>query len=288
VVQSRYSSPTLPPLLRPLHHSSTLFPPSSISRFPWETLPGCSSASPPTKHSSRPPKTFTSSPPGTSTPTHGPGRVRLPPQSSSPSIPETFPQWAPQFDSSPDRARLSAPTPPIGTPSARTAGTSAMSPPGAPQPTPFAPSAPSTIPAPCIDVPTPPALEAATLRLFLAVALPRPPAVSTVGRTILPPIGIAKAARRRPLSGVQPLPRRSFPRRRPATKWTQKLMTESSRPPPSPTRSLQSAFEMATPRARSTTILPAPLGPNQGNRSLPPAAPVSPSPMSRNPSGLAR
>jgi len=59
-------------------------------------------------------------------------------------------------------------------------------------------------------------------------------------------------------------------------------------PPPSPTRSLQSAFEMATPRPRSTTILPAPLEPNQGNRSLPPAEPVSPSPMSRNPSGLAR
>jgi len=59
-------------------------------------------------------------------------------------------------------------------------------------------------------------------------------------------------------------------------------------PPASPTRSLQSAFEMPTPRARSTTILPAPVGPNQGNRPLPPAEPVSPSPMSRNPSGLAR
>jgi len=59
-------------------------------------------------------------------------------------------------------------------------------------------------------------------------------------------------------------------------------------PPTSPTRSLQSAFEMPTPRARSTTILPAPLGPTQGNRPLPPAEPVRPSPMSRNPSGLAR
>ena len=59
-------------------------------------------------------------------------------------------------------------------------------------------------------------------------------------------------------------------------------------PPASPTRSLQSAFEMATPRARSTTILPAPLGPSQGNRPLSPVEPVSPSPMSRNPSGLAR
>ena len=59
-------------------------------------------------------------------------------------------------------------------------------------------------------------------------------------------------------------------------------------PPASPTRSLQSAFDMATPRARSTMILPAPLGPGQGNRPLPPTAPVRPSPMSRNPSGLAR
>jgi len=59
-------------------------------------------------------------------------------------------------------------------------------------------------------------------------------------------------------------------------------------PSASPTRSLQSAFEMATPRARSTTILPAPLGPSQGHRPLPPAEPVSPAPMSRNPSGLAR
>jgi len=59
-------------------------------------------------------------------------------------------------------------------------------------------------------------------------------------------------------------------------------------PPASPTRSLQSAFEMATPRARSTTILPAPVGPSQGSRSLPPAEPASPSPMTRTPSGLAR
>jgi len=59
-------------------------------------------------------------------------------------------------------------------------------------------------------------------------------------------------------------------------------------PPASPTRCLQSAFEMVTPRARSTTILPAPLGPTQGNRPLPPAEPVSPSPISRNTSGLAR
>jgi len=59
-------------------------------------------------------------------------------------------------------------------------------------------------------------------------------------------------------------------------------------PPASPTRSLQSVFEMATPRARSSTILPAPVGPSQGSRSLPPAEPASPSPMTRTPSGLAR
>ena len=58
-------------------------------------------------------------------------------------------------------------------------------------------------------------------------------------------------------------------------------------PPASPTRSLQSAFEMATPRARSSTILPAQVGPTQGSRPLPPVKPASPSPMSRTPLGLA-
>jgi len=59
-------------------------------------------------------------------------------------------------------------------------------------------------------------------------------------------------------------------------------------PPPSPTRSLQSAFKMATPRARRMTAIQAPVGPNQGTQSLLPAEPISPSPMSRTPSGLAR
>jgi len=59
-------------------------------------------------------------------------------------------------------------------------------------------------------------------------------------------------------------------------------------PPPSPTRSLQSAFEMATPRARRTTILPASVRPTQGSGTLPPAEQPSPSPMSRTASGLAR
>jgi len=59
-------------------------------------------------------------------------------------------------------------------------------------------------------------------------------------------------------------------------------------PPPSPTRSLQSAFEMATPRARRTTILPASVRPAPGSGQLPPMEPQSPSPMSRSSSGLAR
>ena len=59
-------------------------------------------------------------------------------------------------------------------------------------------------------------------------------------------------------------------------------------PPPSPTRSLQSAFEMATPRARRTTILPASVRPAPGTGQLPPVEPQSPSPMSRTPSGLAQ
>jgi len=59
-------------------------------------------------------------------------------------------------------------------------------------------------------------------------------------------------------------------------------------PPPSPTRSLQSAFEMATPRARRTTILPASVRPAQGFGQLPPVEPQSPSPMSQSNSGLAR
>ena len=58
-------------------------------------------------------------------------------------------------------------------------------------------------------------------------------------------------------------------------------------PRPSPTRSLQSAFEMATPRARRTTILPASVRPAPGPGQLPPVEPQSPSPMSRTPSGLA-
>jgi len=59
-------------------------------------------------------------------------------------------------------------------------------------------------------------------------------------------------------------------------------------PPPSPTRSLQSAFEMATPTARRMMAIQAPVGSTQGSQSLVPAEPISPSPMSGTPSGLAR
>ena len=58
--------------------------------------------------------------------------------------------------------------------------------------------------------------------------------------------------------------------------------------PPPPTRSLRSAFEMATPRARRTTILPASVRPAPGFGQLPPVDPQSPSAMSRSNSGLAR
>jgi len=45
---------------------------------------------------------------------------------------------------------------------------------------------------------------------------------------------------------------------------------------------------MATPRATSITILPASVRPSQRRGLLAPVEPQSPSPMSRNPSGLAR
>jgi len=59
-------------------------------------------------------------------------------------------------------------------------------------------------------------------------------------------------------------------------------------PHPSRTCSPQSAFEMATPRARRTTGVQAPLGPTQGTQSHLPAEPFGPSPMNLTLSGLAR
>ena len=63
---------------------------------------------------------------------------------------------------------------------------------------------------------------------------------------------------------------------------------EDPLPAPSPTCSLQSAFEMATPRARRTTILPPSVRPAQRSGAPPPPEQPSPSPMSRAPSCLAR
>ena len=171
--QSPFLSPTLQPPPQPLRHPSTPFPASSTSLSPLENRPGCPSASPPTKHSSRStrshspssrktrksfsrvlrsrsstPKTFTSSPRDISTPTHNPETARLPPRSSFPSTLGTYSRWVPQFDCSPDREQLNALTHSTDTRSARTAGDTAMSPPGVPPPIPFAPSAPSTTPGP--------------------------------------------------------------------------------------------------------------------------------------------
>jgi len=58
--------------------------------------------------------------------------------------------------------------------------------------------------------------------------------------------------------------------------------------PTSPTRTLQQAFKMATPRAqRSSTIL-APQRPSIDQSGPPPLEPPSPSPAPRTGSGLAR
>ena len=126
---------------------------------------------------------------------------------------------------------LEAPTLPIGTRSVRTAGDSATSPPGAPPPLLFAPSAPSTTPEQCTSATTPLALDVAALRLLLAVVLPRHRAAPIAEAPTLRLTGIVTPARLRPLSGVHPLPTRSFSRPAPATKWTRPPTTETSRRP---------------------------------------------------------
>jgi len=253
---SPYSSPTLPLPLRPLR--PTLMPshPSSTSLSRWETLPGCPFASPPTRpnspstlspspssrrirasssrasrNRSLSPRTFASSPPDSSTQTPAQERAKLPRRSLSPFTLGTSRQWVPPSDSSLTRVPLSGPTPQTDTLSARIAGASATSLPDARLPTQFAPFVSSTTPVRPTAVPTPPALEVATLRLLLAVALPHRPAASTVA-TITPPyIGSAKAVRYRPLSGVQPLPPRTLHRRPLATRWTRPPTTRTTRPP---------------------------------------------------------
>ena len=126
---------------------------------------------------------------------------------------------------------LSEHTLPIGTRSARTAGGSAMSPPGAQLLGPSAPSVPSITPVPCTDAPTPPALEVATLRLLLAVALPPHRGAPTAAGPTLRLTGIVSPARLRPLSGVPPMPKRLFSRCPLVTRWTPPPTPMTSRPP---------------------------------------------------------
>jgi len=158
------------------------------------------------------PRTFASSPPDISTLTPSPGEARLPPQLSSLSTQGTSRRWTPQYVSFHAREALSGPTTPIGTLSARTAGAMGMSPLDVPPSTRAAPFVPSTIPVPCPNVPTLPALEVGTLRLLLAVALPHHHDAPTVEAPTLRLTGIVTPVQLRPLSGVPPLPRRSFAR----------------------------------------------------------------------------
>jgi len=106
-----------------------------------------------------------------------------------------------------------------------------MSPPGAALPIPCVPSARSTTPERHTTAPTPPVLEVATLRLLLAAALPHQPSTSTAAETTPPLIRIAKATRLHILSGVPPLPPRSYPHPLLATRWIWPPTRWSSCPP---------------------------------------------------------
>jgi len=256
VVQSPSSSPTLPLLLPPSLHTSTLSLPSSTSLSRWVSPAGCPFASPPTRLNSpstpsplpsspktlmnsspasgcqsSTPRTFISSPPDTSTQTPHPGRANLPPPSSSQSTPGTSQQWAPPYASSPARGLSSMLTPLIDTRSARTAGATDTSLPDAPRLTLCAPSAPSTTPVPCTGAPTLPALEEATLRLLLAVVLPHHRDAPTAKAPTQRLTGIVTPARLGRLSGVPPLPKRLFSRHPPVTRWTRLPTKTTSRPP---------------------------------------------------------
>jgi len=140
----------------------------------------------------------------------------------------TFLQWDPQSGSSHVRRQSSEPIPQTGTRSVRTAEAMVTSPPGVHRLTPSAPFAPSTTPEPHTVAPIPPALEVATLRLLLAVAIPHRPAVLAVGKATPPSIRIARATPRHPLSGIQPLPPRLIPRPQPQMRWTQPPTSWSS------------------------------------------------------------
>jgi len=87
-----------------------------------------------------------------------------------------------------------------------------VTPPDPALPDPSAPSLPSTTPVPCTDAQTPPALEVATLRLLLAVALPHHRGAPTAEGPTLRLTGIVSPIRHRPLLGVWPLPKRLFSR----------------------------------------------------------------------------
>jgi len=169
-------------------------------------------------------------------------------------------------------------TPPIDTLSARTAGGSAMSPLGAPPQAQSAPSAPSTTPVLRTDALTPPALGVAPLRLLLAVALPHHRGASTAAVPTLRLTGIVSPVRLRPPSCIPPLPKRLFPRRPLATKWTRPPTIMTSHPP---------LHQPALSSRRSRCLLQEPEGqrffrPHQGpakatGRSLP-RSPLAPHP----------
>ena len=178
-------------------------------------------------------------------------------------------------------------TPPIGTSSARAAGVSVTSPPGALPPTLFALSVPSTTPVPCTAVPTPPCPGGGNLKAAPGCCSSSPPRCINCG-------GAYTASYRDCENRPSPPTLRRFaaaeeiiPPPRAGHAMDRATDDRDLSPRASPTRSLQSVFEMATSRARRTTIRPAPVGHTQGRRSLPPAEPACPSPMSSTLSGLA-
>jgi len=101
-------------------------------------------------------------------------------------------------------------TPVIDTHNAGTAGVSAILHHVAQLSSRFAHSPPSTTPAQIIDVPTQPALVVATLRLLLALELAHWPSGPTPVAGTPPFTKNALAAWLFPLSGVPPLPKRSY------------------------------------------------------------------------------
>ena len=151
------------------------------------------------------PRTSASSRPDSSIPTQNPGWAKPRPQSSFQFTQGTSPPWAPQSDFFPIHEQLSRLTPLTVTPSAETAGASAMSHNNASPKTPSAPCAPSTTPEPTTDAQTLPAPAAATISLFLIAVLPPWPTASTAVRTTLPFIETVVNDQSLPLAGLFPL-----------------------------------------------------------------------------------